>query len=128
MNVLISNLLIYDRFTRSCSSRMSDDKENIKKLLRNQFEKGINAAKATRNINEMVNRPVLTPRNSQLWYQKFREGRTDVCHQKGAGRPLTVNYRALGQRLRRNPDSSPLEISKGICSTRQTSGGYEKNR
>jgi histone-lysine N-methyltransferase SETMAR len=98
---------------------MDENKENIKCLLHKQFLKKEKAAQAVRNINTLFGHDVTNTRTAQRWFKSFREGRTSIEHKKGAGRPPTINYRALAQRLRRNPDLSPLEMSKGICSSRQ---------
>ena len=66
---------------------MTDHKENIHNLLYIQFKKGVNAAQASRNINEFLGQDVTNPRKARWWFNEFTEGHQQTKHKKGAGRP-----------------------------------------
>ena len=97
---------------------MQADKENIHKLLWNQYKSGVKATEAAHNINIGLAHKVVNNRMAQRWFKDFRQGRQSIEQKKGQGRPPTVNRRVLAQRLLNDPDSSPAEIAKGVCHVR----------
>lgn len=97
---------------------MELNREEIRKLLHAQFVQGNNATIASENINQMMGRRVLDKRTAQRWFNHFREGRVDIKHKKGAGRPVLVDKTNLQHRLEQNPTASSSELCRGICSSR----------
>lgn len=94
---------------------MAANKENIHHLLHQQFILNEKAAEAARIINAAIGQQIVTVRTAQHWFKQFRDGRSTAERKKGSGRPPTVGKRVLAQRLRRNPDASPTELSAGYC-------------
>lgn len=58
-------------------------KENVKALLRDQFDQGQKATVTARNINEFTGQDVVNTRIAQRWFNQFKEGRRDVNGRKG---------------------------------------------
>lgn len=66
-------------------------------------------------------------RTARRWFKMFREGRQSVIRRRGQGRPKNVDRRALGQKLRRNPNATTRKLAENICS-HQTAWRYLKRR
>ncbi|KAF7636265.1 HTH_48 domain-containing protein [Meloidogyne graminicola] len=95
---------------------MSLTQEQIYILLHRQFKITKNATQAAKNINDLVNRKVVSNRKAQRVFKQLREGRQTFRRKHGQGRRVTVNRRALLKRFRSNPAISTVELSKNICS------------
>ncbi len=90
-------------------------REEIHKLLHQQFKQGKKAAAAARDINAMIGRDDVNASTARRWFQLFRQGRVTFTHKQGAGRPATVNRRALCRRFKRDRTQSAEELSQGLC-------------
>jgi histone-lysine N-methyltransferase SETMAR len=87
----------------------------IHKLLHQQFKQGKKAATAARDINALIGRDEVKASTARRWFQLFRQGRVTFTHRKGAGRPVTVNRRALRRRFKRDRTQSAVELSQRLC-------------
>ena len=66
---------------------MQAEKENIRKLMWNQYKSGVKATDAVRNINSGLAQEAVNNRMAQWWFKEFRQGRQSIEQKKGQGRP-----------------------------------------
>nr|CAD2150051.1 unnamed protein product [Meloidogyne enterolobii] len=84
----------------------SPTQDEILKILRNRFNPyQLNASKATRYVNEMFGKTVLTEDEARNLFKRFSDGKTN-----------RVNQELLEKRFKENPKISAAELAIGICS------------
>nr|CAD2173220.1 unnamed protein product [Meloidogyne enterolobii] len=84
----------------------SPTQDEILKILRNRFNPyQLNASKATRYVNEMFGKTVLTEDEARNLFKRFSDGKTN-----------RVNHELLEKRFKENPKISAAELAIGICS------------
>ena len=66
---------IYNARGKNLGKDMQADKENIRKLLWNQYNSGVKATEAVRNINRGSAPETINNRMAQRWFKDFRQGR-----------------------------------------------------
>ena len=86
------------------------------KDLHHRYQQHKSAAESAREINDFYGFKVVTTRTAQKWFQKFRNGRTNMKRKSGSGGHNKINRRILWQRLRQNPEGTARQLDAGLFS------------
>jgi transposase len=65
-------------------------KEEQRSVVRFLWSEGVSRAEIHRRLSAQYGNSVLPQRSVYEWIEKFKNGRTSVTHEEGAGRPSTA--------------------------------------
>ena len=65
-------------------------KEEQRSVIRFLWSEGVSGAEMHRRLSAQYGNSVLPQRSVYEWIEKFKNGRTSVTHEEGAGRPSTA--------------------------------------
>ncbi|GFT83373.1 histone-lysine N-methyltransferase SETMAR [Trichonephila clavipes] len=74
---------------------MESDKQHFRHILLFYYRKGRNAVQARKKLTDVYGEGVLTVRQCQNWFPKFRSGNFDVEYAPGSGRPVEADKNAI---------------------------------
>ncbi|GFW55586.1 HTH_48 domain-containing protein [Trichonephila clavipes] len=74
---------------------MESDKQHFRHILLFYYRKGKNAVQARKKLTDVYGEGVLTVRQCQNWFAKFRSGNFDVEFAPRSGRPVEADKDAI---------------------------------
>lgn len=74
---------------------MESDKQHLRHILLFYYRKGKNAVQARKKLTDVYGEGVLTVRQCQNWFAKFRSGNFDVEDAPRSGRPVEADKDAI---------------------------------
>lgn len=74
---------------------MERDKQHFRHILLFYYRKGKNAVQARKKLTDVYGEGVLTVRQCQNWFAKFRSGNFDVEDAPRSGRPVEADKDAI---------------------------------
>ncbi|XP_049821930.1 histone-lysine N-methyltransferase SETMAR-like [Aethina tumida] len=74
---------------------MESDKQHFRHILLFYYRKGKNAVQARKKLTDVYGEDVLTVRQCQNWFAKFRSGKFDIEDAPRSGRPVEADKDAI---------------------------------
>lgn len=111
---------------------MSENKEEIRYILKFYFKKGKNASHAAKKICEVYGEGAVSDRTAREWFARFRSGNFDVKDAPRSGRPIVENIDEIMQKVEQDRHISSVCIAKELNIHHQTvlnhlqKAGYKK--
>ncbi|XP_053206260.1 histone-lysine N-methyltransferase SETMAR-like [Panonychus citri] len=99
---------------------MEPTSSEIRYVLLNRFKNGDNATQAHKYLCFSYDSSVLSERQCQRWFQKFKNGHFEVNDSPGRGRKLTLDIELLGQKISENPRQTTRELATILNCAQQT--------
>ena len=90
---------------------MEPNSEEIRYVLLNRFKIGENATQAYKHLLFSYGSEVLSERQCQRWFTKFRSGQFEVKDSPGRGRKVTLDMVTLATNINDNPRQSARELA-----------------
>ncbi len=115
----------------SCS-KMSENNEEIRYILKFLYKKGKNATQATNEICEVYGDDAVSVRVAQQWFARFRSGNFDVKDAPRSGRPIVEKVDEIMEKIDQDRHISCHDIAKALNIHHQTvlnhlkKAGYKK--
>jgi transposase len=96
---------------------MEQNRGDMRKLLKYEFELGHNAKEAARNINRAKGDGTVEIRTAQRWFSKFRSGNLAVKDNSRSGRPREVDRVAVVNASEAHPSMTTRMLAEDFgCS------------
>lgn len=93
---------------------MESEKQHFRHILLFYYRKGKNAVQARKKLSDVYGEDVLTARQCQNWFAKFRSGKFDVEDAPRSGRPVEVDEDKIKALIDANRRITTREISKRL--------------
>ncbi|XP_020298171.1 histone-lysine N-methyltransferase SETMAR-like, partial [Pseudomyrmex gracilis] len=112
---------------------MSEEKEEIRYILKFYFKKGKNATQAAKKICDVYGHDAVSIRVAQSWFKRFQSGNFDVKDAPRSGRPITEKVDEIMKIIEQDRHISSHEIGKQLNIDHKTvlnhlqNAGYKKN-
>ncbi|XP_076764836.1 histone-lysine N-methyltransferase SETMAR-like [Xylocopa sonorina] len=105
---------------------MESNKQHFRHILLFYFRKGKNAVQARKKLTDVYGEGVLTVRQCQNWFAKFRSGNFDVEDAPRSGRPVEADKDAIKALVDANRRITTREIGERLNLSNSTVYGHLK--
>ncbi|XP_039762017.1 histone-lysine N-methyltransferase SETMAR-like [Pararge aegeria] len=105
---------------------MESNKQHFRHILLFNFRKGKNAVQARKKLTDVYGEGVLTVRQCQNWFAKFRSGNFDVEDAPRSGRPVEADKDAIKALVDANRRITTREIGERLNLSNSTVYGHLK--
>ena len=111
---------------------MSEEKEEIRYILKFYYKKGKNATQAAKKICDVYGHDAVSIRVAQSWFKRFQSGNFDVKDAPRSGRPITEKVDEIMEIIEQDRHISSYEIGKQLNIDHKTvlnhlqKAGYKK--
>lgn len=100
--------------TSKMSVQVQMDRMQIRTILLYEFQKGISAAEAHRNITAVLGADSVSDCTYRKWFKKFRLGNFDLDDEPRSGRPSVIDDDELRDKVRTNPTVAIRELAEDL--------------
>ncbi|GFT39084.1 hypothetical protein NPIL_90981 [Nephila pilipes] len=66
------------------------ERKKIRAILLHEFKSGRKPAETSRNINQVLDKGIISERTAQNWFQKFGAGDDNFDYEEGRARPSAI--------------------------------------
>ncbi|XP_014602089.1 PREDICTED: histone-lysine N-methyltransferase SETMAR-like isoform X2 [Polistes canadensis] len=111
---------------------MSENKEEIRYILKFYYKKGKNATQAAKRICDVYGHDAVSVRVAQSWFKRFQSGNVDVKDAPRSGRPITEKVDEILEKVEQDRHISSHDIGKELNIDHKTvlnhleKAGYKK--
>lgn len=99
---------------------MTDEKFEIRVLLRHYWKKGPSSRAAAAEICDVEGEGVVNKTAAAKWFKRFNNGETSLADLPRSGRPSTVNNEALRELVEQQPQTSTRRLSAELGPSKST--------
>ncbi|XP_043502668.1 histone-lysine N-methyltransferase SETMAR-like isoform X2 [Polistes fuscatus] len=89
---------------------MSENKEEIRYILKFYYKKGKNATQAAKRICDVYGHDAVSVRVAQSWFKRFQSGNVDVKDAPRSGRPITEKVDEILEKVEQDRHISSHDI------------------
>lgn len=93
---------------------MSENKEEIRYILKFYYKKGKNATQAAKKICDVYGHDALSVRVAQSWFKRFQSRNFYVKNAPRSGRPITKKVNEIMEKIEQNQHISSHDIDKEL--------------
>ena len=112
---------------------MSENKEEIRYILKFYYKKGKNVTQAAKKICDVYGHDAVSIRVAQSWFKRFQFGNFDIKDAPRSGRPITGKIDEIMNKVEQDRHISSHDIGKELNIDHKTvlnhlkKAGYKKN-
>jgi transposase len=99
---------------------MTDEKYEIRVLLRHYWKKGLSSRDAAAEICNVEGEGMVKKTAAAKWFKRFNNGETSLADLPRSGRPSTVNNEALRELVEQQPQTSTRRLSAELGPSKST--------
>jgi len=93
---------------------MSENKEEVRYILKFYYKKGKNAKQTAKKICDVYGHDALSVRVAQSWFKRFQSGNFDVKDAPRSGRPITKKVNEIMEKIEQDRHISSHDIGKEL--------------
>ena len=97
-----------------CPIKYESEKQHFRHILLFYYRKGKNAVQARKKLSDVYGEDVLTERQCQNWFAKFRSGNFDVEDAPRSGRPVEADEDTIKALIDANRRITTREIAERL--------------